>query len=81
MRDHLEQATLAGGCFWCIEAVFQRLKGVSKVISGYSGGKRENPTYEQVSSESTGHAEVIQLDFDPEMISFEQILDVFWIFT
>lgn len=79
MQEQIQKATLAGGCFWCIEAVFQRLKGVSKVTSGYSGGKRENPTYEQVSSEGTGHAEVVQLEFDPNVISFEQLLDVFWV--
>ena len=74
----MELATLAGGCFWCTEAVFQRLKGVEKVVSGYTGGKRENPTYEQVCSGATGHAEAIQITFNPSVISFEQLLDVFF---
>lgn len=71
-------ATFAGGCFWCIEAVFKRLRGVVSVISGYTGGKRENPSYEQVSSGATGHAEAIQVHFDPEIISYEKLLSVFW---
>lgn len=74
----MEKATLAGGCFWCTEAIFRRLKGVTSVEPGYSGGKTENPTYEQVSSGNTGHAEVIQIKFDPSLISFEKILDVFF---
>ncbi len=74
----MEIATLAGGCFWCTEAVFQRLKGVEKVESGYSGGDVENPTYEQVCSGNTGHAEAIQIAFDPSVISFEKLLEVFW---
>ncbi|MBP9838327.1 MAG: peptide-methionine (S)-S-oxide reductase MsrA [Proteobacteria bacterium] len=73
----LETATLGGGCFWCIEAIVQRLKGVSKVESGYSGGKTTNPTYQQVSSGETGHAEVIQISFDPKIISYAEILEVF----
>lgn len=76
----LEVATLAGGCFWCTEAVFKRLKGIDSVVSGYSGGMRENPTYEQVSSEATGHAEAIQIEFDPNIISYEKILQVFFHF-
>lgn len=71
------QATLAGGCFWCLEAVFQQLKGVSKVTSGYAGGKRPNPTYEQVCTGTTGHAEVVQVEFDPALISYRDLLDVF----
>ena len=71
-------ATFGAGCFWCVEAVFQRLKGVTKVQSGYSGGHKENPTYDQVCSETTGHAEVCQITFDPEQISFEELLKVFW---
>jgi peptide-methionine (S)-S-oxide reductase len=71
-----EIATLAGGCFWCTEAVFQRLRGVLKVVPGYSGGNVENPTYEAVTTGSTGHAEAIQVTFDPDVISFEQILQV-----
>ena len=69
-------ATLAGGCFWCLEAVFQQLKGVSKVMSGYAGGKRPNPTYEQVCTGATGHAEVVQVEFDPAVISYRDLLDV-----
>ena len=75
----LETATFANGCFWCTEAVFKRVKGVESVMSGYSGGKIENPTYEQVSSESTGHAESIQVTFDPKIISYQTILDVFFV--
>jgi peptide-methionine (S)-S-oxide reductase len=73
-----EIATFAGGCFWCTEAVFKRLKGVISVISGYTGGKRENPTYEQVVTGVTGHAESIQVTFDPSIISYETLLDVFF---
>jgi peptide-methionine (S)-S-oxide reductase len=74
----METATLANGCFWCSEAVFARLDGVRSVFPGYSGGKVENPTYEQVSSGRTGHAEAAQIEFDPAIISFEKLLDVFW---
>ncbi len=74
----LEVATLGGGCFWCVEAVFQRIDGVEKVVSGYSGGHVPNPTYEQVCEGTTGHAEVVQVTFDPQKISFAEILDVFW---
>lgn len=73
-----EVATLGGGCFWCTEAVFDDLKGVSSVESGYSGGRVENPTYAQVCSGTTGHAEVIQITFDPQVVSFKQILEVFF---
>lgn len=73
-----EIATLGAGCFWCIEAIFQSLKGVAKVESGYSGGMIDNPTYEQVCSGNTGHAEVTQITFDPEVISFGELLNVFW---
>ena len=75
---NLETATLAGGCFWCVEAIYQDLQGVHEVISGYSGGVVENPTYQQVCSETTGHAEVVQITFDPEVISYEDILYIFW---
>jgi peptide-methionine (S)-S-oxide reductase len=71
-------ATLAGGCFWCLEAVFEQLRGVSKVESGYAGGRVERPTYEQVCSGATGHAEVVQVTFDPGVVSFREILDVFF---
>lgn len=74
----METATLAGGCFWCTEAIFKRLKGVHDVISGYSGGTVENPTYEQVCSGSTGHAEAVQIEFDPTIISFEKLLTIFF---
>ena len=74
----LERAVLGGGCFWCLEAVFERLDGVKDVVSGYAGGHTENPTYEQVCAHTTGHAEVVQIDFDPKKISYEKLLDVFW---
>ncbi len=77
-KQGLRQATFGAGCFWCVEAVFQRLKGVNKVLSGYSGGHSENPTYEQVCTGSTGHAEVCQITFDPRIVSYDQLLDVFW---
>lgn len=71
-------ATFANGCFWCTEAVFQRLKGVDKVESGYAGGEVANPTYREVCSGRTGHAECLQITFDPGIISFEELLEVFW---
>ncbi len=74
----LEKATLAGGCFWCIETIFQDLKGVEKVESGYSGGTTKNPSYQEVCTGTTGHAEVIQITFDPSVISYEQLLTVFF---
>ena len=74
----LEIATLGGGCFWCTEAVFNKIKGVKNVEPGYSGGKLATPTYEQVSTGRTGHTEVVQITFDPNTISFRQILDVFF---
>ena len=77
MSEH-EVATVAGGCFWCTEAVFQRLKGVVKVVPGYTGGAKENPSYQQVSSGTTGHAEAVQITFEPSIISFEKLLEVFW---
>jgi peptide-methionine (S)-S-oxide reductase len=73
-----EVATLGGGCFWCLEAVYEELRGVEKVVSGYSGGHVENPTYRQVCSETTGHAEVVQVTFDPSAVSFREILEVFF---
>jgi len=76
--EHLETATLAAGCFWCVEAIFDDLQGVEDVVSGYSGGKTENPTYHQVCSEDTGHAEVVQIRFDPEQLSFEDLLKVYF---
>lgn len=77
MSNTLETATLAGGCFWCTEAIFKRLKGVEQVTSGYSGGMRENPSYEQVTTGATGHAEAVQIEFDPSIISYEKILEIF----
>ena len=74
-----ELATLAGGCFWCLEAVFDDLKGVDSVESGYMGGKTANPSYEEVCSGETGHAEVAQLSFDPKQVSFKEILEVFFV--
>lgn len=74
----LEKATFGGGCFWCTEAIFKRLKGVELVTSGYSGGKTENPTYETVSMGGTGHAEAIMVHFDPAVISYQTLLEVFW---
>lgn len=78
MSNKMEIATFAGGCFWCTEAIFQRLKGVKSVKPGYSGGHIENPTYEQVSSGNTGHAEAIQIEFDPKVLSYEDLLHVFF---
>lgn len=78
MSDKLEIATLANGCFWCTEAIFQRLNGVEKVTSGYSGGKVKNPSYREVTTGETGHAEVIQIQFNPSVITFQEILDVFF---
>lgn len=75
---NMETATFGSGCFWCTEAVFQQLKGVSSVVSGYAGGHVENPTYQQVCTGRTGHAEVCQIQFDPEQISFEELLEVFF---
>ncbi len=74
----MQQATFAGGCFWCTEAIFKRLKGVESVTPGYSGGSVTNPTYEQVCSGATGHAEAIQIEFDPRTISYEKLLEVFF---
>ena len=73
-----EVATLAGGCFWCLEAAFQDLKGVERVQSGYAGGRVANPSYEQVCTGTTGHAEVVQITFDPEVVSFDDLLHVFF---
>lgn len=76
--DNLHKATFGSGCFWCTEAIFERLKGVKSVVSGYSGGKIENPTYEEVCTGTTEHAEVTQITYDPEVISFDELLEVFW---
>ncbi len=74
----LEKATLGAGCFWCVEAVFQRIDGVASVLPGYSGGQKENPTYKEVTTGKTGHAEVAQITFDPAKVGYERILDIFW---
>jgi peptide-methionine (S)-S-oxide reductase len=74
----MAKAVLGGGCFWCLEAIFQRVKGVKKVVSGYSGGKRENPNYEQVCTGVSGHAEVVEIEFDENVISYENLLDIFF---
>ena len=76
--NSIELATLGGGCFWCTEALFQMLPGVKSVTSGYAGGHTENPTYKQVCNGDTGHAEVIQIEFDPQKVSYEKILETFW---
>ena len=73
-QTHVERATLAGGCFWCLEAVFLRLKGVTHVKSGYTGGKIKNPTYKEVCSGLTGHAEAVQIDYDPGVLNFKTLL-------
>lgn len=78
ISDKLEKATFGSGCFWCTEAIFQRLKGVEKVTSGYSGGKFENPTYREICTGTTGHAEVVQVEYNPAEVSFEDLLHVFW---
>ncbi|MBL8190167.1 MAG: peptide-methionine (S)-S-oxide reductase MsrA [Acidobacteria bacterium] len=78
MELNKELATLAGGCFWCLEAVFVELRGVEKVVSGYMGGRTVNPTYKQICYEDTGHAEVVQITFDPQIITFRELLEVFF---
>lgn len=78
MSASSELATLAGGCFWCLEGVFEQVRGVTKVESGYEGGAVNNPNYRQVCHENTGHAEVVQVTFDPKQISFAEILDIFF---
>jgi len=77
-NNNLEQVTFGGGCFWCVESCFNMLKGVHSAISGYSGGHKDNPTYEEVCTGETGHAEVVQITFDPKIISYEQLMDVFF---
>ncbi len=75
---HLEKATFGAGCFWCVEAVFERVDGVQSVVAGYAGGTKANPTYEDVCTGRTGHAEVAQITFDPGKVSYEKLLDLFW---
>lgn len=77
-NSKLELATFGSGCFWCVEAIFQRVQGVEKVVSGYSGGHVKKPTYKEVCQGTTGHAEVCQLSYDPDIVSFEELLEVFW---
>ncbi len=74
----IETATFAGGCFWCMEPPFEKLEGVKEVISGYTGGRKVNPTYEEVSAGMTGHAEAIKITYDPEKVSYQKLLDTFW---
>ncbi|MCB1316382.1 MAG: peptide-methionine (S)-S-oxide reductase MsrA, partial [Leptospiraceae bacterium] len=78
MQSNTETAILGGGCFWCVEAVFQKLRGVVSVVSGYAGGSTDEPTYRDICTGATGHAEVIQVEFEPEKISFDDILTVFF---
>ncbi|HLF13863.1 MAG TPA: peptide-methionine (S)-S-oxide reductase MsrA [Bacteroidota bacterium] len=74
----MELATFGAGCFWCVEAVYENINGVESVVSGYSGGKRPNPTYEQVTSGATGHAEACQVAFDPSKVTYTELLEIFW---
>ncbi len=78
MKNNYQETTLGAGCFWCIEAVFQNMKGVVSVESGYSGGKVKNPSYREICGGMTGHAEVAKITFDPEVVTFEDVLEVFW---
>ena len=77
-NENLELATFAGGCFWCMEAAFEELEGVIEVVSGYSGGEKENPSYEEVLTGQTGHKEAIQVTYDSKKVSYEELLDLFW---
>jgi len=76
--ERMKTATLGAGCFWCVEAIFQKLNGVKKVTSGYAGGQVKNPSYKEVTRGNTGHAESVQIQYDPDVIGFEKILEVFW---
>jgi len=78
MSGEREEIVFGGGCFWCIEAVFRRVKGVEKVVPGYAGGWKENPTYEEVCTGRTGHAEVVRIVYDPEVVSLEELLEIFF---
>lgn len=78
MSEQREVATLGGGCFWCLDAVYREIEGVGNVVSGYAGGTPPNPTYEQVCTGTTNHAEVVQVEFDPAVISYADVLDIFW---
>ncbi|MFB5599925.1 MAG: peptide-methionine (S)-S-oxide reductase MsrA [Nitrososphaeraceae archaeon] len=77
-NSEIELATLANGCFWCTEAIFKQIKGVKSILPGYTGGVIDNPSYEEVCTGKSGHAEAIQIEFDPKVTSFEKILDIFW---
>lgn len=77
-KNNRETIVLGGGCFWCIEAVYERIDGIESAVSGYAGGKTENPTYEQVCSGLTGHAEVVKIEFDPSKINFTEVMDIFF---
>lgn len=77
-EDKMEKATFAGGCFWCMEPPFEQLEGVKEVAAGYTGGHKENPTYEEVSSGTTGHMEAVQITYDPSKVTYEKLLDIFW---
>src|SRR5271169_2624122 len=78
MNEQLKKATFAGGCFWCMQPPFRKLDGVTEVIVGYSGGSKENPTYEEVSTGTTGYLESVQVSYNPERISFDKLLETFW---
>jgi peptide-methionine (S)-S-oxide reductase len=78
-NKELETATFGAGCFWCVEAVFENVKGVQKVVSGYSGGFIKNPAYREVCNGTTGHAEVVQVFFDPQIVSYKELLEIFWL--
>lgn len=77
-QHQTETATLAGGCFWCLEAVYNELRGVERVVSGYAGGHRPNPSYEEVCTGTTGHAEVVDITFDPRIVSYRELLEIFF---
>ena len=79
MKQHLQIATLAGGCFWCLEAVYQEVDGIDSIVSGYCGGTQLDPTYEQVCSGVTGHAEAVNIYFDPDKVSYEKLLEIFFV--
>jgi peptide-methionine (S)-S-oxide reductase len=78
IAEGMEVAYFGGGCFWCVEAVYERLDGVVSAVSGYAGGSKENPTYEEVSRGTTGHAEVVRIEYDPKVVSYSELLDMFW---
>ena len=75
----LERATLGGGCFWCLEAVYQQIQGIQSVVSGYAGGAQPNPSYESICTGTTGHAEIVDIQFDPQVISFRDLLEIFFV--